>query len=130
MQIITSHAIGFAGPMRSLNVKNYIDNNQNKRAYSLVTETRSYGIASNANFSVLADDRNNLFSWMLKQTTSIRVHRNDICSFVPNEILGLLGEFGALYSARTNLLHRKLDFHNFKTVSSFFTTYPTLDAMF
>ena len=47
---ITSYAIDFVGPMRSLNI-NSIDNNQNiawdNAAYSLITEARSYGVASN-----------------------------------------------------------------------------------
>ena len=49
--IITSYTTGNTVPMRSLDALNSIDNNQNiawdKRAYSLITETRSYGIASN-----------------------------------------------------------------------------------
>ena len=48
---ITSYPIVFARPIRSFNVINFVDNDQNnpwyKGAYSLISETRSYGIASN-----------------------------------------------------------------------------------
>ena len=51
MVLITSYEIGFAGPIRSLNTLNSIHNNQNiawdKGAYSPITETRSYYLASN-----------------------------------------------------------------------------------
>ena len=49
---IASYAIDFAGPMRSLNTLNSIENNQNivwnKGVCSPIKETCSYGTASNA----------------------------------------------------------------------------------
>ena len=48
--LIYRNVLGISGPMRSLNAINSIDNNQNivwdKGAYSLITRTRSYYIAS------------------------------------------------------------------------------------
>ena len=53
---ITNYAIDFAGPMRSLNILNSIDNNQNivwdKGVHLPINEMRCYGIASNERVQV------------------------------------------------------------------------------